>query len=839
MLRLVVLTPLVAALGVLVMMPAPAPGKPAPAPAAAPRPDEELVNRVGDSIKRGVGYLKSKQNKGTGNWEGVVLGILAEMEGGATALVTLALLNSGEKPDDPQVAAALKYLRALPPKKTYVVGLQNMVFAETRSKGDLPLIQRNADWLVEKAIGLPAGRLEGWSYPGNSVADNSNTQYALLGLYAAKQAGAKIDDGVWRAIQEFYTRTQQKPNAKTPYWYWTYQATQFDREASFTMTVAGVCGLLIAGMGLDQSTQRLDPATGVAAACGTYAENAPVARGLNSIAAQFSFEQGKSVFYNVYGLERLGRLSGQRFVGRYDWYREGCEYLLRAQTDTGAFFRKGSIDSAEVVSTSFALLFLSKGRTPVLVSKYAWGEYRDAGGGTFEERTVGAAGEVNWNRKHNDTRHLVEFAGRELFKGAPLAWQVYDPRRQNFDTEEKRLAEVGVLLQSPVLYLNGHGRMPFVGLPGERLGNEELLLQKYVDEGGFILAEACCGDAEFAASFRLLMKRLFPSNDLRRLPDSHAVWSAYFTDPGLAAFAGLEGLEKGCRTVVVFSPKPLAGYWEEHRYMPAPGRAPAKAGDPTYRGELAYKLAGNVIAYATGLELPKPRLTRQVLIDPNAAEKGVARGVFKVAQLNTSNDPEPAPAAVRNLMGHVRDRTRVDVSLSKVLLPPGSPDLRFYLFMYLHGRKPLALGEAEIEGIKTNLQGGGLLFADAGCNGFDSWKKFDASFRETCKKLYPDSELQVIPADDPLYSAKQNGGQAVASVRARRETADGKGPEAEMRTYAPYLEGVKIDGRWVVVYSKYDVGCALEGHKASDCMGHDKDSALRLASAVVLYALKR
>ena len=60
-----------------------------------------------------------------------------------------------------------------------------------------------------------------------------------------------------------------------------------------------------------------------------------------------------------------------------------------------------------------------------------------------------------------------------------------------------------------------------------------------------------------------------------------------------------------------------------------------------------------------------------------------------------------------------------------------------------------------------------------------------------------------------------------------------------MRTYPVHLEGIKIDGRWVVVYSKYDIGCAIEGHKAADCLGHDKDSALRIAAAVVLYSLKR
>ena len=72
-----------------------------------------------------------------------------------------------------------------------------------------------------------------------------------------------------------------------------------------------------------------------------------------------------------------------------------------------------------------------------------------------------------------------------------------------------------------------------------------------------------------------------------------------------------------------------------------------------------------------------------------------------------------------------------------------------------------------------------------------------------------------------------------------RIASDGSGPETEMRNYAAHLEGIKVDGRWVVVYSKYDIGCAIEGHKSADCLGYDKDSALKIASAVVLYSLRR
>jgi hypothetical protein len=53
----------------------------------------------------------------------------------------------------------------------------------------------------------------------------------------------------------------------------------------------------------------------------------------------------------------------------------------------------------------------------------------------------------------------------------------------------------------------------------------------------------------------------------------------------------------------------------------------------------------------------------------------------------------------------------------------------------------------------------------------------------------------------------------------------------------PFLEGVKYEGRWVILYSKYDIGCALERHTANDCVGYDHASAIKIASAAVLYMM--
>ena len=794
---------------------------PAPAPAAPPPggDEKELVEKVNKSIDHGVQFLKSAHTANN-QWENLTLNLLGEMHGGVTALAVLAMLNCGERPDERTVKAGLDYLRRLPPQKTYVVGLSIMAFAEARQPRDLPKIQQFVDWLVATGI-KENGRLMGWGYPfaeqGGGRPDGSNTQYALLGLYAGKQAGAKIDDATWKAIRDLYitTQLQNGPDAGA----WKYHPAE---RASFTMTVAGVSGLVIAGMGLNESQQKLDPATGVAANCGRYDANEPLARGMNWIGQHFSFtgaKESKSVYYNIYGIERIGRLSGQRFIGRLDWYREGCELLVREQDkNNGAWsMDKGSpIDGVRTIATSFALLFLSKGRTPVLLSKLAYGDSIVTNGALIERGDV--AGVVGWNRKHNDARHLTEFASKELFNGLPLGWQVYDARRKEFNRPGDILDEVGVLVQTPILYFNGHKKPVLTK-------QQQEILKKYVEEGGFVLAEACCGSEEFAAGFRDLMRELFPDSKLQPMPPEHPIWRTFFAVPP-TAFPKLESLDRGCRTVVVFSPEPLAGYWEESKYMP-----PKEKKDVS-RGELAFRLAGNVIAYATGMEPPKQRLTTRRIVD---ARKDLSppKGFVKPAQIRLAGEPPPAPAAMRNLMAHLQSAARLDVVLETESVFPNNEELFKYKFMYMHGRKRFDWSAEDIENVKMNLMTGGVLFADACCGK----PEFDAAFRAMVAKMFPDQKLEVIPATDDLYSAKLNGA-ALTSVR-RREKADASGGDGGFKDLPPYLEGIKMDGRWAVIYSKYDVGCALEGHKSTDCLGHDRDSALRIASAAMLYALKR
>ena len=152
--------------------------------------DATLDEKVASARDKAIDFIKKQQKEG-GHWEGVVLNLL-DMEGGCSALATLALLEAGVPAKDPAVAKAVEYLVKLEPKKTYVVSLQTQVLARADPKKHAKQIQKNADWLIEKAV-RKGGKLVGWSYPGHNLADNSNTHFAVVALHYAAQTGAKLD----------------------------------------------------------------------------------------------------------------------------------------------------------------------------------------------------------------------------------------------------------------------------------------------------------------------------------------------------------------------------------------------------------------------------------------------------------------------------------------------------------------------------------------------------------------------------------------------------------------------------------------------------------------------
>ncbi len=768
---------------------------PAPTPAAAAELTAENVLR---SIGRAQKFLLGMQRP-DGRWSSRVR---RQNDVGVTSLVLLALLNSGMTTQDKPIQMGLDFLRGpdAEPTETYEVSLKISALATAKDgRRDHGRIQTLADSLQKGQITAGANSgLWGYTYRGpGGGGDRSNGQFAILGLRDAAYAGAIVDRRVWERTRSQWLRFQNGDGG------WSYSGGGGGGAlgSSGSMTVAGIATLQITNAML-RNEKDLD-ANGNPRCCAPITDDQQLERALAWMGRRFSIGSnpgGRSwLFYYLYGMERAGRLSGRRFFGNHDWYREGALFLVGGQNQRDGSWRSAGIESDEMIATSFGLLFLSKGLAPVLVNKLQFGNNSD------------------WNQHRDDARNLVEHITTLPKWPKLMTWQVVDVNRL------KGPAGVADLLQGSVQMMSGKD------VP--QLDNQQIaMLRKYLDQGGFLFAVNCCQGAGFHDGMFQLVRKLYPDGDaqLKPLPPAHPVYrSEYlFTDPESVK---LYGVDFGCRTVIIFTPEDLSCLWNKWMKQDPPERA---VGLKTMIIR-AMKIGVNVIAYATGREPPN-KLDQQELAEQGGAEDRVARGLLKVPKLRHAGGYNDAPLAIRNLLLAVNRNFPRTASTRTLELPVTDPALFRYPVVFMHGRTRFDFATTETRQLKTYLDNGGLLFADAICGA----KPFDNSFRRMVGQLYPDAKLERIPVDHEIFRLKL--GYDIRKVKRRVMPAGGArgmGLATEVREGEPFLEGLRVDGRYVVIYSRYDLSCALQRQSSVACAGYITRDAVRIGVNVILFAM--
>ncbi len=442
--------------------------------------------KVATAIKKGVAFLKVLQQR-DGGWSEKL-----PQNCGVSSLITLALLNCGEDPESETMRRALNYLREKPPEATYSVALQTMVFcALTRkSKEDFPLIERNCRWLVKTQL-----KNGSWSYPSGG-GDPSNSQFALLALHEGQRAGVKLVDNdkanaeAWKQCftsAEAYWHGLQLPDGSFPY---------DSPQGRGSMTCAGIASLIITASELNSMEAQANDETVSCCGGGDERKNRMKAA-MRWLDDNFTVAANPNHlgyhFYYLYALERAGRMTGSRFIGRSDWYREGAQQLLARQDIGGQFISNSTYEGPVEVDTAFALLFLAKGKRQIVVSRLEHGSRLTE----------------DWNVHRQAMQHLT-MATESVWK-RELAWQTVDLGN----------ASVADLLETPVLFISG--RKGFA--PTEA---QKEKLRSYVEQGGFIFAEAChqdgCDGTQFEADFKKFVADTF-EKPLEKLSPDHPIWS--------------------------------------------------------------------------------------------------------------------------------------------------------------------------------------------------------------------------------------------------------------------------------------------------------------------------
>ena len=349
-----------------------------------PPPAKVDEARVAAAIKKGVAWLQDNSTAG-------------RRGGQARELVLLALVHSGVRPSDPAFFGMLRDMLDEELQNTYRVALQAMVLEELDRVKYQKRIFQCAQFLVDNqgANGM-------WSYgqattypeftpgaskdvptgpatiqPGQVVmfgdadpgdkppvrqkvavkrqrtqsagGDNSNSQYAALGLRACHDAGIILPREVIEKAQKWWKESQCDPKGATGQGRgWTY--TGHAGVAYGSMTVGAVGALTICDyiLGID------------------WKKDETVNAGVSWIRDNFSVTDNPGMrrghhYYYLYGLERAGMLYGTETFGKHEWYAEGAQYLIDNQAADGQW--NGAVD------TCFAILFLRRATRSLVESR--------------------------------------------------------------------------------------------------------------------------------------------------------------------------------------------------------------------------------------------------------------------------------------------------------------------------------------------------------------------------------------------------------------------------------------------------------------------------------------
>ncbi|MFM8219089.1 MAG: DUF4159 domain-containing protein, partial [Planctomycetaceae bacterium] len=212
-----------------------------------------------------------------------------------------------------------------------------------------------------------------------------------------------------------------------------------------------------------------------------------------------------------------------------------------------------------------------------------------------------------------------------------------------------------------------------------------------------------------------------------------------------------------------------------------------------------------------------------------------SRDLMELRRIRCSCDWDAAPQALRRMMQSARGTANLPISSNLGDITLLDRSLPQFPLLFLHGRRDLGFSQAEQERLRKFLEAGGFLFADACC----ASAEFDRAFRRLVSQLFPDHPLERIPANHELFLS--SSAHRLEKVR-RREASQGPARgalESVVNEVEPFLEGVQINNRYVIVYSKYDSSCALDRQSAVACSGYVHEDAVKIAVNVLVYGLNQ
>jgi len=313
-----------------------------------------------DAIREGVSVLRTNGPNGNS---------------GQAALAALAMIKADVPLDDPALQRTVSLVASQFDGTSYTPGLANG--AAIYEAGVTAMLLANLDPdLFQDQIRAVANFLIGkqksngsWDYNNRSAGDTSISQYAVLGLWEAENAGIPVPPRIWESAARWYLSVQSSQGS------WNYHRDSQTWPETVSMTAAGVGSLLICKRQLEPYRNRAraeeispllipivtgDERRDYRVSLSEREIDEAVQRGIAWIGRHFDTYNNKDVFgpspyYGLYGIERVGSLVKQERLGGINWFSAGSSYIIGNQNNGG-----WNAQYDRLPNTSWAVLFLTR-----------------------------------------------------------------------------------------------------------------------------------------------------------------------------------------------------------------------------------------------------------------------------------------------------------------------------------------------------------------------------------------------------------------------------------------------------------------------------------------------
>jgi hypothetical protein len=716
-------------------------------------------------------YLYEQQNGGIWEREFDKHG---DQKTGQTALVVHALLSAGESYKDDRLQQAIEYLKKTPTTGVYALSMRCQVWGDLPQTADVrTTMAKDARALINGIDRDPKGGTVGF-YPYNLGEKNyslSRAHYAVLGVWAAAQAGLEVPNTYWQFVEKSWVEQQDSSGGWSYYGAKSKNPNASNYAVTPGMTADGIATLFITQDYL-HADEAITPRGNIKS---PYIDKAMkwLIDNFKMVAEDKKFARDYP-HATLFAIERVGAASGLKYFNDIDWYDIGAERFLRNQRQNGSWGGDGG--GFDVAGTSMALIFLARGRAPVAISKLS-----------YDIEPSNAEG--NWNQRPRDVPNITRWISRQLER--PFNWQIVNLK-----------APVAELHDAPILFIAGNQELKFGA-------EEKSKLRQFVEGGGLIVGNADANSPIFAKSYKQLGKELFPDYEFRQLPTNHPIFvNEQYPAEKWKRKPTVLAVSNGARELMlILQDTDLSRAWQLH--------------ETASRAEL-FEFTANLFLYAVDKKQARNKgETYQVTPDPRISPSQQ----LVVARIKYGGIWDPEPGGWRRMTAILNNRDRVGLKLLTV--EPAKDSFGAARVAYLTGIGKFKLSDEARAAIKKFVQGGGLLAVEAAGGNSEFAQVAEA---ELSAIFGADAAAQLknpLPPDAPIYRV---GGRKLEDVGYRdfaRQNIVG-----ELK--GPRLRGITVDGRTAVIYSPEDLSVGLVGEPVDGIIGYDPKTATAIVRNILL-----